>query len=116
MIQFRPYAKYHVDASIVFIDEAQIQSKKFNALRNNDVRNALIELSKAKKFNGSKNEIFPLFINKKIVLLTGIGKSDEITTTSLRISVRNAIQSSYLKKSKNIELIPSNQKDSTIKA
>ncbi len=63
-----------------------------------------------------KGEIFPILEGKNLVLFVGLGKSDKLTLTDLRIQVRKAVLSSFLKKIKSVGVIPHIKDDAAVKA
>jgi leucyl aminopeptidase len=63
-----------------------------------------------------KGDVFPIQEGKTLVLFVGLGKADKLSLTELRIQVRRAFLSSFLKKLKNIELIPHTKDADAIKA
>ena len=116
MIQFRSSAKFDKNASILLIDKDQLNKKNFANLRESSLKTAILNLAKTKRFCAAKNETFPLIWNEKIVLLVGLGKKNEASPKALRVAVRNAIQSSFLKKSKDVEFIPHKNTDAIVRA
>src|SRR5262249_40469065 len=46
----------------------------------------------------------------------GLGKADKLSPTELRIQVRKALLSSYLKSAKNVEIVPHAADDATVTA
>ncbi len=63
-----------------------------------------------------KGEIFPFLEGKNLVLFVGLGKAEKLSLTDLRIQIRRAFLSSFLKKIKNIDLIPHTKDSQSIKA
>lgn len=116
MIKFRPTAKFDKPAVLILLDKDQFKRKSFAHLHHATLKKALLLLSQTRQFHANDKEIFPLALGKQLVLLAGVGKSKELTPTSLRIVVRNAILSSFLKAVKDIEIIPHAQKDLVITA
>ncbi len=94
MIDFRPKAKYDKDASVIFLASGQ-KHPRFK-----------IELE--------KSEIYPVLEGKKTLLFVGLGKTDKLSLTDLRIQVRKALLSAYLHKSKTVEIIPHTKDDAAI--
>ena len=114
MISFRNTEKFDKDATIIFIDKEQIKNKEF-AFKNKNVEEGLKELVKADRFSGEKDEVFPLDVKKSgLVLFVGLGKAEDLSPTALRITVKKAIGSSFLKKAEEIELIPHNDDEKTV--
>ena len=96
VISFRPQVKYDQQASVILLTSGQ---------KNKHLKEGL-----------EKGEIFPFFTDKSKLIFVGLGKADKLTLTELRIQVRKTLLSSYLKRVKNIELIPHTKDDSAIKA
>jgi len=89
---------------VLFLTEEQI--KKVSEIRiSSEIKKSIKALSESKQFSACSGEVFPLVLSKKVCLLVGLGKKKEMTPSSLRISVRQALLSSYLKKSNKIDLI-----------
>jgi len=72
------------------------------------------ELKSSGTFTGEDGEVFPLSVNGKICLLVAVKKKSSLT--DLRISVKHAIASPYLKKAKSIEILPHEKNDSVVAA
>ena len=93
--------------------QEQLEKKRPN-FKNPWLIKEMIHLKRTEKFTGDKGEIFPLIFNGNLVLLAGLGKTDTLSLTELRILTRKAILSSYLAKLKDIELIPASQNDAAV--
>ena len=104
MISFRLEAKFKQEATLILLDKEQVIRKKFINVPK-EINDLMISAIEANQFTGENGQIFPLIVNKKIVLLAGVGSEDDLSLTALRITVRNAIRNSYLSKIKNIELL-----------
>ena len=115
MITFTGKAKFDKPATILLIDQTQLQQKKFS-LGGESLKNNILALHQSGQITGKEGELFPLFLNNRMVLVTGLGKSSEISFTSLRIAVRKAILSSFLSRVKEIEIVPPDHNDATIQA
>jgi len=94
VILFRPQAKYDKDAAVVFLAAGQTHARFKNELE--------------------KGEIFPLLEGGKTLLFVGLGKIDKLSLTDLRVQVRKALSSCYLKKAKTVEIIPHRRDDAAI--
>ena len=106
MISFRNAEKFDKDATIILVNKEQIKSKEFS-FKDKSVEDGLKELVKDGRFSGDKDEIFPLVVKKSgLVLFVGLGKAEELTMTALRITVKKALLSSFLKKCEEVELVP----------
>ncbi|OGX25335.1 MAG: hypothetical protein A3D10_01485 [Omnitrophica WOR_2 bacterium RIFCSPHIGHO2_02_FULL_48_11] len=114
MISFRSEAKFD-KAAIVLLDEQGLKDKRFT-FSNKQLKEQTVALLQSGQFTAENGEIFPLVLNKKTVLLVGIGKKEATSLAALRVTVRRAFLSSYLKKAREIELVPHEQAESTIKA
>jgi len=96
MISFSPKAKYNQEAAVVLLTSAQSDKRLKQELE--------------------KGEVFPVSEGKTLILFVGLGKADKLSLTDLRIQVRRALLSSFLKKLKNIELVPHTNDADAIKA
>ncbi len=63
-----------------------------------------------------KGEIFPVQEGKNLFVFVGLGKDKDLSLTSLRVQVRKAMQSSYLKEVKGLELLPHTDDKPAVKA
>ncbi len=116
MIKFRSLPQFDKPASIVLIDKEQLGKKEFTHLRNNSLKQTLLNLNKKGQFSAGQGEIFPFFIGDTLVLLVGLGKRDEVSPTAIRIVVRAALLSAFLKKIKEIEIVPHQQQDPVVRS
>lgn len=96
MISFRAKPKYDQQATVVLLTAGQ--------------------KDKHLKEELERGEIFPVREGQRILLGVGLGKADKLSLTELRIQVRKAFLSSYLKKIKDIELIPHTKNELAIEA
>jgi len=96
VISFRPQAKYDKDAVVVLLTEGQTHARFKKAL--------------------DKGEIFPLLDGRRLFLFVGLGKAAKLSLTDVRIHVRKALLSGYLKKAKTVEIIPHTKDNATIHA
>lgn len=115
MITFTSKAKFDKPATILLIDQTQLQQKKISA-GSESLKNNIRALAQTGQITGKEGELFPLFLNNRTVLITGVGKSSDGFLTALRIAVRKAILSSFLSRFKEIEIVPHNDNDETIQA
>ena len=115
MIIFTAKAKFDQAATILLIDQTQLQQKKFS-VGNETLKKNILTLHQAGQMAGEQGELFPIFLNHRAILIAGLGKSSEISSTSLRITVRKAILSAFLSRVKEIEIIPPDEKDTTIQS
>jgi len=114
MMTFRPSAKFDKQAALIMLDEQQVNQKKF-LFQNKEVQKKILSLVSAKQFAGEEYQLFPVCLGKITVLLVGLGKKNELTPTKLRILLRRAFRSAYLKASKSIEVIFHEQSDWAVK-
>ncbi len=96
MISFRPKAKYDQESAVVLLTSLQ--------------------KDKRLKKDLEKGEVFPVVEGHRLLLFVGLGKADKLTLTDLRIQVRKALLSSYLKKIKTVELILHTKEEAAVKA
>ncbi len=96
MISFRSKAKFDQQAAIVLLTDQQKDKRLSKELEN--------------------GESFPILDGKRLLLFVGLGKAQKLTLTDVRIQVRKAILSSYLKNIKDLELIPHAQDEAAVKA
>jgi len=115
VITYRSSAKFDKQASVVLIGKDQIKSKKFN-FSYKQVKDQIGSLAQSNQFSGEDGQTFPLVLNKKIVLLVGVGAKKDISLTALRVTVRKALLSSLLSRIKDIEVIVHDKDDETLKA
>lgn len=106
MISFRNNEKFDKDAAIILINKEQVKQKDF-LFKDKSLEESLILLIKEERFSGDKDEVFPFIAKKnRLVLFVGVGKSEDLSLTALRITVKKALASTYLKKCEEVELIP----------
>jgi leucyl aminopeptidase len=96
MISFNSKSKKSAEATIVLLTSSQSDKRLKRDLE--------------------KGEIFPVLDGKNLLLFVGLGKADKLTLTDLRVQVRKAFLSSFLKKIKTIELVPHSKDEDAIKA
>ncbi len=116
MIRFQPSAKFDQSATIVLLQKEQVSKRNFSAVTNSAVLDAIRSVADAGQFSGNDKEIFPLVLNKKLILLVGTGEAQKSNLTALRANVRQTVLSSYLKKSNQIEIVVQNKEDDYIVA
>jgi len=115
VIHFKPSAKFNLDTTVIFVSEDQMKDQKFS-WENNYIKNILKELNQAKQFAGKNGQLFPVIINKSLVLLVGVGSEEGLLLTALRVITRNAFLSEFLKNSKSIEVIVHKSSDEIYRA
>jgi leucyl aminopeptidase len=116
VIHFHSSAKFNKSAAIILFEKTLVGKKNLDVIADSTIRNAIKSVFDAGQFHGDDKEIFPLILNKKVVLLVGVGQPDQNNMTSLRCTVRQAVLSSYLKSSAAIEIIPQSSDENTIRA
>ena len=111
MIHFRSSAQFDKEANLVFVEPGQLKDRKF-AFHNEAIKSNLLSLHKAGRFNAESGETFPVVVKDRTTVFVGLEKKEELSSTSLRISVRRALLSPYASKAKNVEIVPheSNEK------
>lgn len=115
MISFRSQIRFDKQACLLIITEEQAKNNRYNFF-NKELSQAITAVVQAEQFEASNGSLFPLFVKKQLVLLVGVGKSDKITPTALRVTLRKAFLSHYLKRIRDIEIVTHDQSDPTIKA
>jgi len=94
VIDFRLQAKNDKDATVVLLTSGQTHPLFKNELE--------------------KGEIYPVLEDANTFLFVGLGKTDKLSLTDLRIQVRKACLSNYLQKAKSLEIIPHSKTDAAI--
>jgi leucyl aminopeptidase len=94
VITFRPQAKYDKDATVVLLSAGQTHARFKKELE--------------------KGEIYPVLEGAKTFLFVGLGKTDKLSLTDLRIQVRKAFLSGYLSKAKTVEILPHSKDEAAI--
>lgn len=105
--------KFDHAATVLLIEPDQIKNKKYH-FHNAQLAKEIAALQKSGQFNGEDGELFPLVLNKKTVLLTGVGKGEENPLTALRMTVRKAFLSSFLSKIKDVAVVPHTTDNETL--
>ncbi len=114
MITFRSSAKFDKQATVILVDKDQIKKKKF-LFTGKALVDQVIALAQSGQFSGEDGQIYPLLLNKEIVLLVGTGDLKKRSLTALRITARKALLSPSLSKVSEIEVI-AGKEDRSIKA
>lgn len=94
MISFRPKALNDKDATVVLLAAGQTHPRFKNGLE--------------------KGEIYPVLDGSKVFLFVGLGKTDKLSLTDLRVQVRKACLCTYLQKAKTVEIVPHSKEDAAI--
>jgi len=113
MLTLNTNARLDKDSVIVFLSQESLKEKKWN-FKNFALVKDILQVIAAKHFSANAGEQFPVMRGKQVCLLVGLGKMSDVTKTSLRAAVRQAILSPYLKKSKSIDIIAHEQTETTI--
>ena len=115
MITFRSPAKFDKEAALLVMTQEQIDKKSF-AFKGSQLQKDILSLLKAGKFSADNGEVFPIISENKLVLLLGVGKQQELSLTTLRTSLKKALQSSFLSKIETVEIVPHEQNEKSIGA
>lgn len=115
MITFISSAKFDKEASVVLLTSDQIKTKKFN-FRNEAVKTYVVSVFGSDQFSAQNGELFPFVLNKRLILLVGLGAKAKFSLTALRITVRKALLSSFLKRIRDVEIVPSEDRDEDVRA
>lgn len=115
---FTAKAKFDKPAVILFVDQTKLKQKEIHAVTGS-LRNNILALAQAGGLTGGEGELFPIFLDNRTIVAAGLGKPSQNSVTaltSLRIAARKTILSPFLNKSKEIEIIPPDDRDTTIQA
>ncbi|MDE1921224.1 MAG: leucyl aminopeptidase [Candidatus Omnitrophica bacterium] len=94
MISFRPKTAYDKDAVLVLLGSGQTHPRFKKDLE--------------------KGEVYPVIEKGRVFLFAGLGNTDKLSLTDLRIQVRKALLSGYLKKARSVEIVPHSKNDTAI--
>ena len=115
MISFKDKSSFDKEATIVLVDEQQVKENKFS-FQNKDLAQQIKSLQTAGQFAAEKDQSFPLPQGKKMVLLVGVGKKEDLSLSALRVTIRRAMLSAYLTKACSVEIIVHTSDESVVKA
>lgn len=115
MILFRKTPTFKEQAHILLFHEGQVKGKKIN-LGNSQVQKYIKELIQGGHFEGENGQLFPFSYNKRFFLLVGLGKEADLNLTALRIALKKALLSPFLRRSKSVEIVLHNQDAGSIHA
>ena len=73
MITFRPSIKFDKQATVILVGKDQVKTKKF-LFSNKTLKDQIAALAQSGQFSGEDGQTFPILLNKKVVLLVGIGE------------------------------------------
>ncbi|MFA6378518.1 MAG: leucyl aminopeptidase, partial [Candidatus Omnitrophota bacterium] len=112
-IQFDPKIKFLKKPSIFFLTKKQVASLKSLAL-DKLLSDQIATLVASKRFSAEEGETFPLLIKQVPALIVGLGNDKEISKTSLRVAVKQALASPYIRGLESVSIFPHAQDDETI--
>jgi len=115
VITFRPSTKFDKKATVILINRDQINKKQF-LFENKALKDQISVLGQSGQFSGEDGQVFPVLLDKMIVLLVGLGTSKDLSLTALRSTVRKALLSPALSKIKELEVVVSEKDDQIVKA
>jgi len=101
VINFIKQINFNKDAAVILLTEELLKQ----GCVPKGIKTQLSILGKSQQFSAELGQIFPVVIDKTLLLIVGLGKEKDLTLTQLRITLRNALLSSYLKKLQNIEIL-----------
>ncbi|MBF0522362.1 MAG: leucyl aminopeptidase [Candidatus Omnitrophica bacterium] len=107
----------HLDKQAVIILLTEEQAKEKSLLHiTGKIKAKVLEAIKSGQFKGENGEQFPLLIDGKLILLAGAGKEEGLSLTALRIIIRRALLSSFLKNISSLELLLHDSKEAAVSA
>ncbi len=115
MISFRHPAKFDKEAAVILVDKEQAGNRNFPVLPKT-LKDSVSRVLDADQFSADNGQLFPIISGKQIILLVGVGKRNDLSTTALRSTLRGALLSPYLKRVRDVEIIVHEPKDDVIKA
>ncbi len=104
MVFFASKPGFDQQASVVLLTKEQV-IQRHCPFQGKPVCDVLHSAISAFQFEGAKGEMFPAVVNGKVVILVGLGKTQDVTLTSLRIVLRRALLSAPLKKLFSVEIV-----------
>lgn len=113
MVTIRSPFRFDQPALIVFATEEQIKSDNLS-VKDKQVKAALKAAVDAGQFAGKKTQAFPAVVGKKLVLFAGLGKAKDLTPCFLRMHVRRAAMSPFLKDASGVEIVPHEDTTETV--
>jgi len=116
VITFRNRIFFDKSATVIFVEADNIASEIIKTIPSDNVHRQLTDLVASGRFKADKGETFPLLVDNKLVLVVGLGAKIEQNLTGLRVTVRQALTSAYLKSVKEVEIIPSRHEEKWIAA
>jgi len=107
--------KFDKQATVLLISQEQVKTKQFN-FKNSALKDRIVAVHKAGQFNAENGEVFPLLEKGRLILLVSIGQAKNLSATTLLVTIRKALLSSFLNKVKDIELVPFEDKELSVRA
>lgn len=116
MINFRKSAQFDQEATVLILEKTQVRQNKLPAGMDPQLKEQISAVLNGGHFEGEVNEIFPVPVGDRLILLAGAGSRSESSLTDYRISIKGALQTRFLGKKKNIEIVPNDGRDDYINA
>ena len=107
--------KFDRQATVLLISQEQVKDRRFN-FKNDRLIQQIAAVHNLGQFNADNGDIFPLLEKGRLILLVNVGKAKDLSSTSLRITVRKALLSSFLNKMRDIEIVPFEDKENNVRA
>ncbi|MFA5261244.1 MAG: M17 family peptidase N-terminal domain-containing protein, partial [Candidatus Omnitrophota bacterium] len=104
MIEFRPKLLMDKPALLVLVGKDQIEQKTWLNQLPAELKASLSSLKQNQAFKAEKGEIFPLVHKNRTILFVGLGAKDPGFLTSLRVTVRQALMSEFIKTIREVEM------------
>lgn len=115
VIAFRSSAAFDKEAAVLFLAKDQIEKKNFS-FADKALKDQIGLSARSGQFSGEDGQMFPLLLDKRVVLLAGVGAGKDLSLTALRITVRKALLSPVLSRVKELEIVVHEQKDQIVRA
>ena len=107
MIHFRSEIKLDKEALVLFLTQDQVREGVWKAgMPSGAGRQVVDEVIAAGRFAGKAEDMFPVVAAGDVILLVGLGKEKDLTLTEVRMAVRRALLSAYLKDVVALEMRP----------
>lgn len=104
MIEFRPKLLMDKPALLVLVGKDQIEQKTWLSQLPGELKSALASLTQGQVFKAEKGELFPVVQKNRTVLFVGLGARAPGFLTTLRVAVRQALASEFIKTVREVEL------------
>jgi len=105
---------FNKESLIILFSEEDVAKKNTSKIKNKELQKNILEIIALHQFKGQKNEFFPIIFNKKIALIVGVGKENELSLTSLRRIIAKSILNPFLKRSRSVEILLHAQKEEIV--